>query len=323
MRRFVLGFLVIFLFPYIVTLSWSGAINGLDGLSGLSSVTDRGRFRTDPDRQENTGRRRINLSDGKGYYDLEDYLPGLVARQIPAEYELEAIKAQAIIARTYIYRNMGDADQIDESDLNLEHMEEPELMKVWGEEHFPEYYKKIKRAVEETKGMILVYEDQCIEPLFHRVSAGFTRTGDELHPYLQAADSSFDLEAEGYISVTDWEPDEFVQRINAVDESAQVNAADVTDTVQIVKKDGSGYVEEIQVGSHIFSGEQVREALGLPSSAFSIRDHEGKIQITSRGIGHGLGLSQYGASRMAEDGKDVSEILKYYYKNVEIILSES
>lgn len=325
MRRFILGFLIVLLLPYVTTLAWSGAVNGLAGLSGLGAVGENGRVFGDPgsDEAQRTGQqqRRIYLEGGqKGYLSVEDYLPGLVAEQIPAEYELEALKAQAIIARTYIYGKMGDEMEIDESRLNLERMEEPELVKLWGQEHFTEYYKRIKEAVKDTEGMALAYEGQYIDPLFHRVSAGSTRNGDEAHPYLQSVESSFDLEAEDYLSVTDWTPEEFAERTDKT--GGRTDGAELLNTVQIVEKDEAGYVLRIQIGAHVYTGEQVQEALRLPSPAFSVTGHEGNIRTVCRGIGHGLGLSQYGASRMAEEGKTASEILQYYYKNVDLILPE-
>lgn len=313
MRRFLLGFLVVLLFPYVVTLAWSGAAGGLAGPDGEKE-----------DRSSELSGRRIFLEQGqKGYVDTEEYLIGAVAGQIPAEYEPEALKAQAILARTYILRQMGDEEEISESLLDPEHTREADLISLWGQEHMAEYYGKIKQAVKETEGMILVWEGQPVEPLFHRVSAGATRNGDSAHPYLQSADSHFDVEAENYLSVTDWEPSDFATRISGIEEGYTVDAATAAESVQMVERDDSGYVEQIQIGSHVYTGEQVRAALELPSPAFTVSSREGKIQTVCRGIGHGLGMSQYGACRMAAEGKTAEEILKHYYKNVEIILPES
>ncbi len=90
-------------------------------------------------------------------------------------------------------------------------------------------------------------------------------------------------------------------------------------TFQLVGREKGGYVKEIQIGAHIYSGEEIRQALSLPSSSFTMEEREGKIRIICKGIGHGYGLSQYGADAMAREGKGAEEILKYYYQNIVII----
>lgn len=326
---------VFLIFPYITSLIWSCSVSGLAGLEGrepfMQENSGAGWLGAGGRQEGNSGEaglkageRRICLGGGrKGYMSIEEYLPGLVAGQIPAEYEMEAIKAQAIIARTYIYRRMGDDREIAESRLFPADIAETETEGGLDREDFSEMYEKICRAVKETEGLVLMYEGKPVDPLFHRISAGATRTGDEAHPYLQPADSSYDMEAEGFLSVRDWEPAEFAERIGVLGGTGRISSDRVADSIQIVEKDDAGYVEQIQIGTHIYTGEQVRTALELPSAAFSVREHEGKIQTVCRGIGHGLGLSQYGADHMASEGKTAQEILEYYYKNVEIILPES
>ncbi len=290
--------------PYAVTLCVSGA-GGTDGLWGIvGGKTQSG----------GSGGRRIVFDDGqRGYMDAEDYLVGVVAGQIPAEYEKEALKAQAILARTYLYRQMGDADTIGAGQAGVRCLEPEMLEEMWGEGRFSEYYEKIKSAVSETAGMVLTYDGELAEPLFHRVSAGSTRDGGERYPYLTAVESERDVEAEGYLTVTEWEPEEFWQMFGAAEGERQI---------QLVSRDAGGYVEEIEIGAHTYTGDEVRELLGLKSPAFVLQDREGNIQAVTRGIGHGFGMSQYGASRLAADGWDAEKILKYYYQNAEIILSD-
>ncbi len=305
MRRFFIGLLAVLLLPYVLTLAWSGQIYGVR-------------------EQERPGSgRRIYLDGGPGgYVDAEEFLIGVVAGQIPAEYEPEALKAQAVAARTCLFRQMDGAEEIAAGSLNLDYPGEAALTKLWGESHFAEYFEKIRSAVEGTAGQVLVWDGALIEPLFHRASAGTTRDGDALHPYLLSVDSSFDVEAENYMTVLEWDAEEFISRMNQNGASSRISSRpeQILDTIQVVEREKSGYVKEIQIDSHIYTGEQVRLYLGLPSSAFTVKDHEGKIQVVCKGLGHGYGMSQYGAHHLAAEGWSAEEILHYYYADVELIV---
>ncbi len=369
MRRIWLGLFAAFLLPYVVTLAWSARMQGEAGHMESSSSG-----------------RRVYLERGQtGYLDLEEYLVGVVARQMPADYELEALKAQAVIARTYIYRQMGEKPEIRESELKLERLAETQMESLWGRDHFLEYYKKVQEAVKETRGLVIVFEGELAEPLFHRASAGATRNGDEAHPYLKSVDSQEDVEAEGYLTILEWTPAELADKFNQMawngngiaggsygisgggaagggadgngggageaegSKAAEggegtggsygisgglaadrgngvgnlVQAGDIPDTIQLVSREESGYVAEIQIGSHVYTGDQVRVILGLPSPCFTLEAHEGQVRAVCEGIGHGYGLSQFGADHMAKEGKTAQEILKHYYQNIEIISWDS
>ena len=315
-HRIWIGILAALLLPYVVTLAWSWGVNGTD----KSGFGEGGALWMRQEEGEDSGK-RIYINNGqKGYVDVETYLVGIVARQIPAEYEPEAIKAQAIIARTYIYGKMEGKTEAAEADLGLNYLGETQMESMWGREKFVEYYDKISEAVKETRGLVMALgqEDgqmERMEPLFHRASAGTTREGDEAHPYLKSVDSHWDVEAEGYLTVTEWEPSEVVRLLSEAD----LTEEQVMATFQLVGREKGGYVKEIQIGAHIYSGEEIRQALSLPSSSFTMEEREGKIRIICKGIGHGYGLSQYGADAMAREGKGAEEILKYYYQNIVII----
>ncbi len=293
------------LFPYAVTLAFSGtAAAGEQEENGMDS-----------------GRRILLDRETPGYADLEDYLVGVVARQMPAEYEKEALKAQAIIARTYIVKQMGEETEIAESSLDLDILEKEQLKNLWGTQDFAEFYQKIENAVNETAGQVITWEGELIDPLFCRASSGKTRQGDELHPYLQPVNSPKDVEAEGFLTVTVWTKEEFAEKLSAIPEGEGISADSVPGCVQIGRRDESGYIEEIQVGSLIHSGETVQYALGLPSPDFTIEEYEGNIRAASSGVGHGYGLSQYGANERAKEGWTAQDILEYYYKNI-VLISE-
>lgn len=310
MRRFWMFCWAAVLFPYVFTLAVNGRINGI---GGAGSGNFKGTQEESP--------KRVYL-EGKGFVDGEEYLVGVVARQMPADYETEALKAQAVAARTYLYRQMGDQDEIKEGELNLEGMGEEQMEKMWGSPRFLEYYEKVRGAVEATRGQVMVFQGEYIEPLFHRASAGSTRDGDEAHPYLVSAESGGDVEMDGYLTVVQWTAGQLADMVRRMPEGEQVRAEQIPDTIQVIERDKAGYVTQIQIGSHIFDGEAVRIALELPSAAYVLEGYEGGVRAVCRGQGHGYGLSQYGAHMKAAEGMKAEEILAYYYKNIEIISAE-
>lgn len=290
--------------PYVCTLAFSGIAAGEGRENG-----------------EGEGRRILLDREASSYVDLEDYLVGVVAKQMPAEYEPEALKCQAVIARTYITRQMGEELEIAESALDLDILEKEQLKDLWGTDQFAGYYRKIEDAVSDTAGVVMTWEGALIEPLFCRASAGRTRDGDSLHPYLAAADSGRDVEAEGFLQIRSWTREELAAALSAIPEGEPVSADSVPGCIQVVRRDEAGYVEEIQVGGLSCTGETVQYALGLQSPNYVIEEVEGEIRTVTSGIGHGYGLSQYGANERAKEGWTCQDILEYYYKNI-VLISE-
>lgn len=302
MKKIIGMCLLAVIIPYIVTLAWTGRVEGNMQISKDVKKTillDRG---TSP-----------------SAIDIEEYLIGVTAMQIPAGYEMETLKAQAIIARTYLYKQMGDKTEIAESELELNYLETSQMEGIWGKENYLEYYKKIRDAVQATKGQVIHYDDTYIDPLFHRVSAGMTRKGDELHPYLQAVDGHLDVGAENYMSITTFSEADFAAKLNSMTDSPELASDQILTNIQIVEKDEAGYVNTMQAGTKSYNGEDVAYALGLPSAAFSFENYEGAVRCTARGIGHGYGFDQYGADLKAKEGWKAEELLQFYYKNIVVI----
>lgn len=294
--------LIAVIIPYIVTLAWTGRVEGTIPVA-------------------KGGKKTIMLDRGTNptAVDLEEYLIGVTAMQIPAGYEMETLKAQAIIARTYLYKQMGEKTEIAESELDLNYLETGQMEEMWGKENYLEYYKKLRDAAEATKGQVIQYDGTYIDPLFHRVSAGMTRTGDDLHPYIQAVDGHLDVGAENYMSITTFSEADFAAKLNSMGDSPGLSPDKILTNIQIVEKDEAGYVNTVQAGTKSYSGEDMAYALGLPSSAFSFENYEGAVRCTVRGIGHGYGFDQYGADLKAGEGWKAEELLQFYYKNILII----
>ena len=225
---------------------------------------------------------------------LKDYAIGILAREIPASYELEAIKAQAIMVRTKIYKEMqnkGSNTIFTEEFLTRSDMEE-----VWGTTKYTSYYNKLENAWEDTQGQVLIYEEELVYTPFFSLSNGSTRDGKEVlgkeYPYLKIKDCPLDIEET---------------------EQLQTMTIDM-ETIEIISLDTAGYVLKVRVGEEEVNGEEFRKNYNLPSSCFSVHEYEGKLRITTRGVGHGIGLSQNTANKMAESGKSAKEILEYFYE---------
>ena len=176
----------------------------------------------------------------------------------------------------------------------------------------------------ETAGLYILYEGTMIEPLFCYASAGQTRSHGDEFPYLKQAESPGDLLAENYRSLPVFEVKDFVRRINEIPGAVWVDEDELADGggIQIVERDGSGYVKQVQIGQKTYTGEEVQYALGLASPCYSFERLDGKIRVICKGVGHGYGFAQFGANEMAKEGKTCEELLKYYFQNVEIVKVE-
>lgn len=247
----------------------------------------------------------------------------MVAGQISAESHPEAIKAQTILARTYICRQMeqmGLEEEIPESSLGLEKNRNNQMEPLWGTEIFPEYYSRFEKAARETEGVTLTWEGHFIDPLFTHTTTGFTRPGDEEHPYLASVSCVHDPEEEGFVQEMIMQPEEAAKRVSAIpagDGSFRTIPPEAfPEQVQIISRDEAGYALQLQIGGFPFNGEEVRLALGLPSACFELNRHGSDVRFSVRGRGHGWGLSQTEAQALAEDGWSAEAILEYFYTGI-------
>lgn len=305
MKKFLLVLLVMVLIPYVTTLAWTGRLDSED------LMWEKGGKDGEPVVIVERNGRELPV-------DVEDFLVGVVANQIPADYGEETIKAQSVLARTYIYRELDGAGSIREEALDIDCLSRAQMESLWGSGRFASCYQKIQDAIEATAGQALLWEGNLVEPFFCRASAGKTRNGKEKYPYLRPVESSGDLETDGFLNMSLWTADQMAARINAIPNSVAVTAAQLPGEIQIVERDESGYVAQIQVGGKTYAGEEIQYALDLPSSCYSFEELDGKIRITCKGIGHGYGFSQAGANALEKEGNDYGSLLNYYFQNTEI-----
>lgn len=183
--------------------------------------------------------------------------------------------------------------------------------------------EKLRQAVEETSGEILTCEDQTIQAAYHYAANCKTRNasevpGQEDYIWLQSVDSEDDMLADGFLNVSYMEKQDFVNALALIFQDEVLDAAQMPGALELSKRDSAGYVTEVTYGITVANGEAVRQALHLNSACFYLSELDGKIRIVTKGIGHGLGLSQYGANERAKQGKNCREILTYYYTGVSI-----
>lgn len=243
----------------------------------------------------------------------EEQLIGIVAKEISADVHEAALLAQCVIARTNLYdakaRNTAEPEA-----LGVE-----EMQALWGE-HFEECYQRIKMCVTRTKGEVLMWNESYAYAAYHAISAGSTRDMTELYsevkmPYLKAQACEADVVAEGYLAVSYMEKEEFVEVCNRL--FADCGVQNIGDVV-IETRDAAGYVTGLKVGAAACDGETFREGLGLKSACFSIAEVGGRVRIVTKGLGHGFGLSQNTANKMAEEGSSYTEILTYFFPGTEV-----
>lgn len=325
MRHFLAILFVMTMIPYVTTLAWTGRpeTDELDKGTGEHSAaweSSRGES-ADPESCAEENMVIIVRNEKEYKISVEEFLIHVLAAQIPAEFEIETIKAQALLARTYIYGLMGERKTIYEEELDMDALSTEQMKRLWGEKSYFSNLAKLKHAAKETKGLYLLYEGAMIEPFFCYASAGKTRSHGETYPYLKQVESPGDLLAENYRSMPVFERKEFVRRINEIPGSVAVSADELADGggIQIVERDSAGYVKQVQIGQKTYTGEEVQLTLGLASPCYSFERLGGTIRVICKGVGHGYGFSQFGANEMAKEGSTYEELLKYYFQNIEIV----
>lgn len=253
---------------------------------------------------------------------LEEYIKGVVAAEMPALFPEEALKAQAVAARTYTIHSLNGSTEINPDKIGQAYLTKQQLQQQWGK-HFSEYYKKISDAVDSTYGEIMVYQDEPILAVFHAESAGKTENAENVWqqeiPYLKSVDSSLDKNSPDFEKETLFTPTQIKNAFTSKYGNIGLDIDNIYSQIQILSRSPSGYIQQIKVGNSTFTGKEVRETLGLRSANFIVTQKDANtICFTTKGYGHGAGMSQYGASFMAKEGKTYKEILNHYYTGIQL-----
>ncbi|MGL5312552.1 MAG: stage II sporulation protein D [Peptostreptococcaceae bacterium] len=264
--------------------------------------------------------------------DIEEYLCGVLAGEMPSDFDIEALKAQAVAARTFVkYKESQGKSKshpnavvcTDYSDCQ-EYKSYDELKSVKGEEWMKESYPKIQQAVKETKGQIITYDGNPILTLYFSTSGGKTENSSEVfssqYPYLKSVESPYDkLYSPKYTSVLSISNQDFVSYLKKSYNDIQIDASKLKSQVKVLNRSEGGSVESIKLGNKEITGRDVRNIFGLNSANFEITFGKDTVDFNVKGYGHGVGMSQWGAEGMAQEGYVYYEILEHYYTGTKII----
>lgn len=271
---------------------------------------------------------RVALTDGSVLtLGLDQYLWRVVAAEMPASFELEALKAQAAAARTYTLSKLGrtvekhpDADVCTDITCCQAYIDPDQAAANWGD-NGAAYTAKITSAVSETDGMAVLYDGQPIQAVFFSSAAGRTVDAVEVWgnsvPYLTGVDSPEGDEVPNYHSTVTFTLEEFKSKLLAQYPDADLSG-DPAGWFQNTVPNSAGGVEQVDVGGVTVSGGALRTLLGLRSTSFTVTADSQGVTFSVTGYGHGVGMSQYGANALAKQGKTYDEILKWYYTGVEV-----
>lgn len=258
-----------------------------------------------------------NAIEIKKQVDMEAYLPMILCGEVPWDYEEEMLKAQAVLVRSSLYLRL-EGEGIDQEKLK-EEMESHQRQS--GKENYRQAYKRMEKAVKATTGQVMSYQGKICPGVFHRVSAGSTRDGNEVlqdteMAFLKVVDSSQDIHSEEYLHGHYFTEEALRERLMEEYPKVKLSEEPLTDQIEALKRDSQEYILEIRVGDLTVAGEDFRKNLELSSSNFTIQNLDGKIRFLCKGLGHGLGLSQYGGNELAKEGKSYQQILFTYFPDV-------
>ncbi len=246
-------------------------------------------------------------------YELEEYIIGVVGAEMPASFNKETLKAQSVVARTYALKSIKNNKQLTSDNSTQNFKDNNELKKMWGSS-YNTFYNKIKSAVLETKGLYLSYNNDYADAVYHSTSNGNTEDavyvwGNSV-PYLKSVSSEYDNTNKNYNSTITLTYNEISNKLkNSIDSNTKFN---------IISKTSGNRVKEIEINGTTYSGVEFRKLLNLRSADFSIENNGANVVISTNGYGHGVGMSQYGANGMANNGSSYTDILLHYYTGVSI-----
>lgn len=258
---------------------------------------------------------------------LDEYLCNVVSAEMPATFEQEALKAQAIVARTYtIYKILNkkhdNADICDDSTCCQAWISKDDRLAKWEENQRESNWQKICSAVNETSGKIITYENKPIDAFFHSNSGGITEVpvnvwGGTGYPYLQSVETSGENTYTQYASEVTLSQEELINKLKEKYSDISIDFTNSED-IKILEYTESTRVKTVKFGNHEISGVEARTLFGLKSTNFEISRDGNNIKFSVKGYGHGVGMSQTGADSMAKNGSKAEDIIKHFYTGVEI-----
>lgn len=266
-------------------------------------------------------------------HDFEEYITGVLAGEMPPTYNIEALSAQAVAARSYI---LSKAEAYFNGQLSEEHhgamiCTNPNHCKAWRDltaakaswdvRYANDYEDKIRSAVKRTEGEYMTYKGEVVKAYFYAMSSGRTENVEDVWgtalPYLRSVDSREDAMSDGFESLSTFDLSSLCSRLKAARQDFSMS--DASDFEEKPERTDGGSVVKIKIGNTEFKGSELREILGLRSANFTVTSDGDKLTFKVKGYGHGVGMSQNGANVLAERGMKYREILAHYYTDVNIV----
>ena len=252
----------------------------------------------------------VHVKDKDLYLDLDDYVIGVVGAEMPASFNSEALKAQAVASRSYAMSKVqNNIIEISSSINDQVYQTKMELMNKWGSS-FYKYYNKISKVVNDTKNEVVARDGKILKTYYFSMSNGKTENSQTVFGEITflSVDSPLESKLKNFEVIREFKKEELLN-ILGLNEIK----------IQNVTRNDTNHVDNIIVSNKKYSGTEFRKLLGLRSTDFDIEEKEGGYLITTRGYGHGVGMSQYGANEMAKQGYNYKEIINHYYQNTELI----
>ncbi len=328
MKKFILFLISIVLIPCVMTLLFALFNDEIQiGKSGNSL--------------KNRQLGKNVLIEINGLYksmDVEEFVLGILPGTIPADYDDETLKVQAVLIRTNVLKEMLEKNTEDAADLSYRYLTIEERIALWGERNYEKQERRFEKAVAQTAGKVIELEDSLIMALYHEVSIGKTASAGEILgediSYLQSVESSQDVEAKHYMNMVSYTWQELKKRNSKDREETSESGKEVkienmtSDnaksqneeiTVSINESTENGFVKQLLVDGTTYTGDEAMKCFELASTNFYVEEIEGGIRFVCLGKGDCLGVSLYGANRMALEGSSMEDIIKYYYKGVSVV----
>ncbi len=252
----------------------------------------------------------INVKEKNLYLDLENYVIGVVAGEMPALFQDEALKAQAVAARSYVLSKEKDGNyEVSASTSDQVFLTSYEMKEKW-QNDYDEYYNKILNAVKKTTGEVLTKDNKILKAFYFSMSNGYTENSKDVfgEDLTQSVESPFEISLSNFEIVKEFSKSELLEKLGV--DNLNIENQQISETK---------HTSSIIIGGKEFSGIEVRKLLNLRSTDFEIKQVGENFNIITRGYGHGVGMSQYGANELAKIGKSYKEILAYYYKNTKLV----
>ncbi len=308
MKKFLIAavvFLVYILTPALITMFVTGVTE--------QNVT-----------QENVYGPRVNVKykNASKSVEVNEFVTMVLADRFETTDEAEVLRAMAIMIRTDIYRIMGEEMSVDSENLGMDYMTVSNMKNEWGK-NYEEYYNLIHDSVTSTGQMVITYNGNPIDAKYTRVCNEKTMSGSEVlgeeYAYLAQTDCPDDLTSSDFLKVVTITAKEFVKKINNAFEDSGIDEDNPAADIQVVSKRENGYVEKLQVGNVLMTGETFAKILELNSPFFTIESDNNDVKITTKGKGSGFGVSLYTANNMARSGSTYEEIIQKFYSGVSIV----